>query len=118
MTDMIRISDIRCHGTIGVWPWEQAVTQALRWDVELITDFDAAAKSDDLSDALDYHALTERIVALTQENDAKLLERLLTHVADTLFEEFGMTWLRLTLDKGRILKAAQSVALSTERGER
>lgn len=116
--DTIFINGIRCQCVIGVYPWEQATTQALVFNVECAADFAKAAHSDDLQDALDYQRITGRIVEYAEASRVKLIETLITQLADLLMDEFKLTWLRLTLDKGGILKQAKQVGLITERGQR
>ena len=116
--DTIYIKGIRCQCVIGVYPWEQAATQTLVLDLECAADFSKAAQSDDLNDALDYQQVTERIVQHAQESRVKLVETLISQLADMLEQEFNLSWLRLSLDKGAILKQAKHVGLVTERGSR
>jgi dihydroneopterin aldolase len=116
--DTIFIKGIRCQCTIGVYPWEQATTQTLLFDFECAADFSKAAQSDDITDALDYQKITQRIVEYAQHSRVKLIETLITQLADILMQEFKLSWLRLSLDKGAILKQAKQVGLVTERGSR
>ena len=87
-------------------------------DLECAADFSKATQSDDLNDALDYQKVTERIVQHAQESRVKLIETLISELADMLEQEFNLSWLRLSLDKGAILKQAKHVGLVTERGSR
>ncbi len=116
--DTIFIKGIRCQCIIGVYPWEQTTRQTLVLDLECATDFSAAAASDDLQDALDYQKITQRIVEFAEASQLKLIETLITQLADMVFSEFEVSWLRLTLDKGSVLKDAKQVGLITERGQR
>ena len=116
--DTIFIKGIRCQCIIGVYPWEQVTTQTLVLDLECAADFSKAAQSDDLHDALDYQKITERIVEHAEASRVKLIETLITQLADILEQEFELSWFRLSLDKGAILKQAQHVGLIIERGTR
>ena len=114
--DIIFIKGIVCETTIGVFEWEQHVHQKLLVDIELGTQFSKAAESDDLTDALDYQKVTERVVSICEKSKCRLVEKLITTIADTLWADFDLKWLRVSLDKGSILKHAKSVGLTTERG--
>ena len=84
--DTIFIKGIRCQCIIGVYAWEQTTPQTLVFDLECATDFSAAARSDDLADALDYQKITERIVEHARGSKVKLIETLITQVADMLVD--------------------------------
>lgn len=116
--DTIFINGIRCQCVIGVYPWEQVTTQTIVFNLECAANFAPAARSDALEDALDYQQVTERIVEYAQASRVQLIETLITQIADLLMEEFKLSWLRLTLDKGGVLKHAKQVGLITERGSR
>lgn len=114
--DTIFIKGITSEATIGVWEWERHVRQKLVVDVEFGTDFAKAAASDELADALDYQKITATVVTVCEDSSYRLLESLIAKIADTLWDTFELRWLRVTLDKGGVLKNAKSVGLVTERG--
>ena len=62
--DVVYIRGLRVDTVIGVYPWERTVRQVLEFDIEMASDTAAAARSDAIADALDYHAVAERVRAL------------------------------------------------------
>lgn len=116
--DIISIKGITCESIIGVWEWERHVRQKLVVDLELGVDFSAAAASDQLSDTVDYQKITQRVIEICEASNYQLLEALISQIADTVWDEYTLHWLRVAVDKGGVLKQAKSVALSTERGKR
>ena len=68
----IFIHDLRLETRIGVYEWEQHLAQTLRLDVELGLPSDAAFRSDDLRDALDYSAVVKRLQAFAADHPHKL----------------------------------------------
>jgi len=75
----------------------------------------AAARSDDVADALSYVAVAEEITRVTQATAAKLLEHLAQEIATALFEKWPVytVWLRIT--KPTAVQAAAGVGVEIER---
>lgn len=113
--DKIYLNGLKCECTIGVWAWEKAITQTLFLDIELATDVAKAAMNDDLNDALDYQAVTERVQTYTKESSFELIETLIERLAALILDEFETTWVRIKLDKGQAVKGVKNVGLIIER---
>lgn len=116
--DIIYLRDLKCECTIGVWQWEKAISQTLVLDIELATDAAKAAENDNLADALDYQAISERVQAFAKENTFELIETLAERIATLILAEFNTTWIRIKLDKGQAVKGVKHVGVIIERGER
>lgn len=116
--DTIYLNGLKCPCTIGVWEWEKAITQTLNLDVELATNAANAAKNDDLNDALDYQAITERIKAYAKDNSFELIETLAERLAAMILDEFETPWVRIKIDKGQAVKEVKNVGIIIERGQR
>lgn len=116
--DMIYLHGLKCECTIGVWEWEKAITQTLVLDIELATDTAKAAENDDLKDALDYQAVTERIQAYAKDNAFELIETLVERLATLILADFDTPWVRIKLDKGQAVKGVKNVGVIIERGKR
>lgn len=89
MRDRVTISDLRLKARVGWGDEERAVPQWILVDVVIEIDSRAAAASDDLADTVDYHATIERIAALVEGTEAKLLESLAAKVADAIAADPG-----------------------------
>jgi len=116
--DIIYLRDLKCECTIGVWQWEKAITQTLVLDIELATDAGKAAENDNLTDALDYQAISERVQAFAKENTFELIETLAERIAALILGEFNTPWVRIKLDKGQAVKGVKNVGVIIERGKR
>ena len=116
--DIIYLNGLKCQCTIGVWEWEKAIQQILTLDVELASDTSKAAINDDLADALDYQAISERIQEYAKDNSFQLIETLIEKLASLIIEEFKTPWVRIKLDKGQAVKGVKSVGVMIERGSR
>ncbi len=115
--DRIYLYGLKCECTIGVWEWEKAITQTLILDIELATDAKRAAENDDLTDALDYQAITERIQTYANEHTFQLIETLAERLAALILNEFETSWVRIKLDKGQAVKGVKNVGIIIERGD-
>ena len=113
--DTIYLHGLKCQSTIGVWPWEKKITQSLVFDIDLQTDITAAAKSDDLQNALDYQALSQRVCDFTRDNSFDLIETLVERLAALILEEFDVQKVKIKLDKGQAVNQAKHVGVIIER---
>lgn len=115
--DKIYLSGLKCECTIGVWGWEKAISQTLVLDIELATDVAKAAQNDDLNDALDYQAVTERVQHYAKDNAFELIETLVEKLSQILLDEFPTTWICIKLDKGQAVKGVKNVGVVIERSK-
>ncbi len=114
--DIIYLHGLKCECTIGVWKWEKAIEQTLVLDIDLATDTAKAAANDDLKDALDYQAITERVQSFAKDNAFELIESLAEKLAAIILAEFDTPWVRIKLDKGQAVKGVKNVGVVIERG--
>ena len=116
--DTIRIRGLKAEVIVGVHDWERKVPRPVVIDLELATDAARAAKSDQLKDALDYHAVSQALLALAGASKFQLIETLAERLAAMLQKDFGVAWLRLELHKPGAVAGAQDVSVSIERGHK
>ena len=114
--DIVYIRGLRVDTVVGVYPWERKVRQVLEFDLEMASDTAAAARSDAIADALDYHAVAQRVRALAAANSCQLVETLAETVATALIAEFAVPWLRIRLNKPGAVPDADGVGVLIERG--
>ncbi len=115
--NIVYIRGLRAQAVIGVYEWERHIRQTLVLDLEMASDTVRAAASDQIADALDYAALSGRVVALVEASEYQLLETLADAVARMITHEFGVPWLRLRLSKPGAVAAAEDVGVIIETGE-
>src|SRR5438477_8877760 len=87
--DKIIISDLEVFYRVGVPDAERAKPQRLLISVEVTRDLSAAAASDDLSQTIDYHAVTRRLLKFGEGRNWKLIERLAADIAEMVLAEFA-----------------------------
>lgn len=97
--DKIFIRGLKVETIIGVYDWERHVPRPLIFDLEMGADFNAAAVSDHVRDAIDYAAVMETVSKIATEYQPALLEALAEKLARALFKDFPILSLRLTIHK-------------------
>jgi dihydroneopterin aldolase len=97
--DKIFIRGLKVETIIGVYDWERHVPRPLIFDLEMGADFNAAAASDHVRDAIDYAAVMETVKTISTEYQPALLEALAEKLARALFKDFPILSLKLTIHK-------------------
>ena len=116
--DIVFIKELRAEAVIGVYDWEREIRQAVVLDVEMASDNRRAAVNDQIGDALDYDAISTRIMAFIDGSDFQLIETMAERVAELVMREFHVKWLRLRLSKPGAIPRATDVGVLIERGVR
>lgn len=114
----VYIKGLRAQAVIGVYDWERLVRQPLVIDLEMASDTARAAATDAIADALDYAAISQRVLALVEGSEYQLLETLADAVATMVMREFSVPWLRLRLGKPGAVAEAEDVGVIVEAGVR
>ena len=99
MADRLILSEIAVDCRLGVQEWEQRTPQTIWIDIELAIDAAKAAAADDLSQAVDYAALTEAIRQLAQGHPYKLMETLAEEAAALVLGLSRSPWARVRVKK-------------------
>lgn len=116
--DSVYIRELRTDTVIGVYDWERDIRQTVVLDLELASDNRLAAGSDQIKDAVDYAAISTRVLAFIEASEYQLIETLAEQVAALVMREFCVPWLRLQLSKPGAVPQARDVGVQIERGER
>jgi len=115
--DIVYIRDLRIDTIIGIYDWEREVRQTVSIDLEMASDIRKAAETDDIQYALNYKAVSKRLIAYVENRNALLVETLAEEIAQVIRAEFNVPWLRLRLSKPGAIRGARDVGLIIERGE-
>lgn len=113
--DIVFLRGLRVDAVIGAYGWERQIRQALSLDLELAADVGAAARTDELADALDYYAVSQRVKSFVEASEFHLVETLAERLAELVLNEFSVSWLRLTIAKPGAIRDCQAVGVSIER---
>jgi dihydroneopterin aldolase len=106
------------RAVIGVHDWEREITQELVISVDMVPAAGgarAAARRDELADALDYSAVAETITAVITSGRFRLIETAAERVAEQLLAGYPVAWLRLEVRKP-IADGGYTAAVRIERG--
>jgi dihydroneopterin aldolase len=118
MTDIIFLRDVYIDTLIGIFDWEREAKQTLIFDLEMAFDCQPAAESDDIMDALNYKAVYERLVEFVGQSEFFLIEKLAAEMIRLIQTEFGVSWVKLTVNKKGAVGADINVGVVMERGNR
>jgi len=115
MTDRIFIEDLHLRGIIGIHDWEREKRQDILINVEMEADCRAAGLSDDFRDAVDYRAVTKRIIALVEDSAFFLVERLADEIARICLQDPRVMLARIKVEKPGAVRFSRSVGVQIER---
>ncbi|MDF3031972.1 MAG: folB [Moraxellaceae bacterium] len=116
--DIVYIRELRIETIIGIFDWERRIRQTVSIDLEMAADIRKAAASDSIQDALDYKAVSKRLIAFVEGSEFQLVETMAEKIAALVREEFHVPWLRLQLSKPGAVRGARDVGVIIERGEK
>lgn len=97
--DRISLYGIDIYAHHGVHPAERELGQRFVIDLDLWSDFSAAADSDSLADALDYTAVHRHVTEATASTTFHLIEALAGHICRLLLQEFALEKVSVTVRK-------------------
>lgn len=106
--DKVCIEDLQTQAVIGVYEFEHEAPQPLIIDLELETDFSRAFTSDELSDALDYDAITQAVRGFCESSRYALLEKLAGDLITMIQERFSVDKVGIKIRKPEALKGAMA----------
>jgi dihydroneopterin aldolase len=113
--DRIFLRGLTAECVIGFIDWERRVKQTVVVDLELPVDCRQAAVSDDVTDTVDYKKVSKRVLAFIEASEFKLVETLAQRLALLILEEFGIEWIRLSINKPGAIRNSRDVGVSIER---
>lgn len=116
--DIVFLRGLRIETVIGIYDWEKTIHQPVILDLEMSTDVARAAATDRIEDALNYKAVSKRLKEFVASSRFELVETLAERCAEIVRSEFGVRWVRLSLNKVGAVSGAQDVGVIIERGER
>lgn len=113
--DRIFLRGLEVECLIGFIDWERRIRQKVVIDFELPVDCRRAAASDRVEDTLDYKRVAKRVIAYVGASEFQLVETLAHRVALLVLEEFGVEWVRLSINKPGAIRGSRDVGVTIER---
>ena len=114
-SDRIFLRGLEVECIIGFIEWERRIRQTVVIDIELPVDCARAAQSDDVADTLDYKKVAKRVIAFVATSQFKLVETLAQRLAMVVLGEFGLEWVRLSINKPGAIRGSRDVGVAIER---
>lgn len=114
--DIVYIRGLEVKTVIGIYDWEKEIKQKITVDLEMASDVKKGAATDEISEALDYKAVSKRLIAFIEESEMQLIETLAERIAEIVLSEFNVPWLRLSLGKPGAITGSRDVGVIIERG--
>ncbi|HEY8539972.1 MAG TPA: dihydroneopterin aldolase [Steroidobacteraceae bacterium] len=113
--DKIFLSSLTTECIVGIWEWERRVKQTVIIDLEMAADIRKAAASDRIEDTIDYKKVAKRLLAYVGESQFHLVETLTENIAKVVITEFGVSWVKVRLNKQGAIRGARDVGVEIER---
>ena len=113
--DRIFVHGLTTECVIGFIDWERRVKQSVVLDIELPVDCRRAALTDDVADTLDYKKVAKRVLSFVETSEFQLVETLAHRLALVILAEFGLPWVRITLNKPGAIRHSRDVGVVIER---
>ncbi len=73
--DIVYLHDLKIDTVIGIFDWERRVRQTITLDLDMATDIRKAAASGDITDTLDYKAVSKRLISFVAQSEFIWLKR-------------------------------------------
>ena len=113
--DRIFLHGLSVECIIGFIDWERRVRQTVVVDLEMPVDCARAAASDEVADTLDYKKVAKRTLEFIGGSEFRLVETLAHRLALVILAEFGVEWVRITLNKPGAIRNSRDVGVVIER---
>ena len=113
--DRIFLHGLTADCIIGFIDWERRVRQTVVLDLEMPVDCRRAALTDEIADTLDYKKVAKRALEFICASEFKLVETLAQRLALMILEEFGVEWVRVSLNKPGAIRNSRDVGVVIER---
>jgi dihydroneopterin aldolase len=97
--DSIFVRQLRLPVRVGVSKEERSRPQFVLLDLEVGRDLTRAGQTDDLSETIDYGAITGGLATLLEDTEVLLLERLAHEVAEFLLNQEGVVTVTVSVAK-------------------
>lgn len=109
------IRDLVLDSQIGIYKHEQGKTQRIRINIDLAVLEDGKARSDRLTDVVDYGVVVEKIRTMVASGHVNLVETLAERIADICLSDPRVDAARIRVEKLDILPDAESAGVEIER---
>lgn len=88
--DRLTLAGVVCHSHIGVTEEERRLPQRLEVDLDLFADLEAAGRSGELAQTVDYRQVCDAVRGLLERSRFHLIEAAALAIGDDVLERFRM----------------------------
>ena len=113
--DTIFLRGLEVECIIGFIDWERRIKQKVEIDLEMPVDCARAARNDDVVDTLDYKQVAKRVIAFVEGSQFMLVETMAHKMGIMILEEFGIEWIRISVNKPGAIRGSRDVGVAIER---
>lgn len=111
--DNLYIKGLSVATRIGVYAWEQQISQRLLIDITIPADFSGC--EDELAKTIDYDKLCQQVTNFVESNAFQLIETVADKVAQLIKNEFNLSELSVSVSKPHAIKNAADVRVTVNR---
>ena len=115
LLDRIHIRDLLVRCIIGIYDDERREKQDVNINITLFADLRKAGQMDDINDTVDYKTIKKKVIAMVEESEFFLVEKLAQRIADICLENPMVQVARVCLAKPGALRFARTVDVEIER---
>ena len=116
MSDKILIRDLLIRGIIGIHDWEREKKQDILINIEMLADCRPAGESDDFEKAVDYRAVAKSVIALVEDSQFFLVEKMAEEIAKICLANPKVELATVRVEKPGAVRFSQSVGIEVVRG--
>jgi FolB domain-containing protein len=113
--DKVIIRDLLARGILGVNDWEREKPQDILINIVVFTDTRGAAKTDDLSDCVDYRNLAQKARSHAETAGRFTVEALANDLAGICLEDPNVRRAVVRVEKPGAVRFSASVGVEVER---
>jgi D-erythro-7,8-dihydroneopterin triphosphate epimerase len=115
MSDKIRINGLFLRTIIGINHDEREHKQDVLINLSLSVDTRAAARTDQIEDAVNYRTITKNVIDLVENSRFFLVERMADEIARLCLRDPRVDAVRVSIEKPAALRFARSVGVVIRR---
>jgi FolB domain-containing protein len=113
--DKLIIKDLLARGIIGINDWEREKPQDILINIQVFTNTEKAARSDDISDCVNYQTLAQKTRIHAETAARQTVEALANDLATICLQETGVSKVIVRVEKPGAVRFSASVGVEIER---
>src|SRR5690349_16111506 len=114
-SDRIFLRGLEIDCIIGFIEWERRIKQTVVIDLVCPLHLRHDELTDEGTATVVYKRVSKRMIAFVEASEFKLVETLAHRLAMLIVEEFGVEWVRLSVNKPGAIRGSRDVGVTIER---